>query len=73
MRAGSGACGVGIGTPPREALANGVCRDPRAANPVRAEEVKAPSDPPVRQYDRAACFDGLRADVKTADKAGLPP
>jgi hypothetical protein len=63
VRAGSGACGRG-----RPNLGSGrlwqtaSSRHPLGAKPAGAEEVKAPSDPPVRHYDRAACFDGLRAD-----------
>jgi hypothetical protein len=63
VRAGSGACGRG-----RPNLGSGrlsqtaISRHPPAAKPAGVEEVKPPSDPPVRHYDRAACFDGLRAD-----------
>jgi hypothetical protein len=63
VRAGSGACGGG-----RPNLGSGrlsqtaISRHPPAAKPAGVDEVKPPSDPPVRHYDRAACFDGLRAD-----------
>jgi hypothetical protein len=63
VRAGSGARGRGrpnLG--PGRLSQTAISRHPPAAKPAGAEEVKPPSDPPVRHYDRAACFDGLRAD-----------
>jgi hypothetical protein len=37
--------------------------------PAGVEEVKAPSDPPVRQYDRAACFRRAASGPEMAQEA----
>ncbi len=55
VRAGSGACGMGLPDPvSREAFANGISRDPRAATTCARGGGEVPSCPPVRHYDRSA-------------------
>ena len=54
-------------------LQTALSRDPQAAKPAGVEEVKTPSDPPVRHYDRSACFDTLERRGAEDANPLMPP